>query len=164
MLFRSQDFNASHDVGTRVIADVKAGYIEALYMLTGEKYADWYKNGAWGGIKPIKEFNPDTFQGGAWEVGIRYDAFDVNNVSVAGSGSRIGGSVASGTQNATTGDLSGGAKTYTAGIKWQLNPNMRILANYSHTKFDYAFSPVDLSSATTINKEDIFMLRTQFYF
>jgi phosphate-selective porin OprO/OprP len=163
--YTNQDFNASHAAGRSVNAEVQAGYIEAMYMLTGENYADWYKNGAWGGIKPKNEVNPDTFKGlGAWEVGFRYDAFDVKDVSVSGTGSRIGGSVASGSQNATSGDLAGGAQTYTAGIKWQLNPNMRVLANYSHTKFDYAFSPVDLSSATKINKEDILMVRTQFNF
>jgi phosphate-selective porin OprO/OprP len=163
--YTSQDFKARHDVGSSVDAEVNAGYVEALWLVTGENYADWYKNGAWGGIKPKKDFDADTLQGlGAWEVGFRYDAFEAKDVSIAGTGSRIGGSVASGAQNATSGNLSGGAETYTAGIKWQLNSNMRVLANYSHTKFDYAFSPVDLSSTTKINKEDILMVRTQFNF
>lgn len=161
--YTGQDFKARHDVGSSVDADVKAGYIEALWLLTGEKYADWYKNGAWGGIKPAKDFDGENLSGlGAWEIGARYDAFEAKDVSVTGSGSRIAG-ITSG-QNATSGNLSGGAQKYTAGIKWQLNTNMRVLANYSHTKFDNAFSPVDLSSSTTINKEDIFMIRSQFAF
>jgi len=163
--YTNQDFKARNDVAvSSVDASVEAGYIEALWMLTGEKYADWYKNGAWGGIKPKNEFNLDSSSGlGAWELGLRYSAFGVDDVSVSGTGSRIGGSVASGAQNATSGNLNGGAKTYTAGIKWQLNPNMRVLANYSHTKFDYEFIPVDISSGT-ITKEDILMVRTQFNF
>mgnify|MGYP003705493273 CR=1 FL=1 len=67
-------------------------------MLTGETYADWYKNGAWGGIKPKSEYNFDTGSGrGAWEVGLRYDAFGVDDVAVSGTGSRVGGSIKSGT-------------------------------------------------------------------
>ena len=163
--YTNQDFKARDNIAvSSVDASVKAGYIEAMWMITGENYADWYKNGAWSGIKPKNEFNAETLKGlGAWEIGLRYDAFDVDDVSVSGTGSRIGGSVASGAQNASSGDLRGGAKTYTAGVKWQLNPNMRVLANYSHTKFDYAFTPVDISSGT-ITKEDILMVRTQFNF
>jgi len=163
--YTNQDFKARDNIAvTSVDASVKAGYIEAMWMITGENYADWYKNGAWSGIKPKNEFNAETLKGlGAWEIGLRYDAFGVDDVALSGTGSRIGGSVASGAQNAASGDLSGGAKTYTAGIKWQLNPNMRVLANYSHTKFDYAFTPVDIASGT-ITKEDILMVRTQFNF
>ena len=158
--FTDQDFRARNFGGGQAVdASVKAGYIEALWMVTGENYADWYKNGAWGGIKPKKEFNAETFNGlGAWEIGLRYDAFDVSDVSATGTSSRIQGSV--------NPDNGGGAKTYTAGIKWQLNPNMRVLANYSRTKFDTAFNPVDLATTVgqTITKEDILMVRTQFNF
>lgn len=159
--YTGQKFEAVNDVNSGYFnADVSAGYIEALYMLTGETYADWYKNGAWGGIKPKSEYNFDTGSGrGAWEVGLRYDAFDVNNVtkdSITTTGTRCQGSVAS--------NCDANIKTYTAGIKWQLNPNMRVLANYSHTKFGNAFTPVDLVSTNLIDKEDMFMVRTQFNF
>jgi len=163
--YTDQDFNAVQDsVASYVNANVKAGYIEALWMLTGESYADWYKAGAWGGIKPKKEFDADKLTGlGAWEIGLRYDAFDVSDVSISSGTGVASSSRIQGTQDATK---AGGAKTYTAGIKWQLNPNMRVLANYSHTKFNDAFNPVDLSTASgqTITKEDILMVRTQFNF
>jgi len=160
--YTGQKFEAVNDVNSGYFnADVSAGYIEALYMLTGETYADWYKNGAWGGIKPKSEYNFDTGSGrGAWEVGLRYDAFDVNNVtkdSITTTGTRCQGSVDS------TSNCNANVKTYTAGIKWQLNPNMRVLANYSHTKFDTAFTPVDMTTQP-INKEDMIMVRTQFNF
>jgi phosphate-selective porin OprO/OprP len=163
--FTAQDFDAktpatSGDAKNLVEktakADVQAFYVEALYMLTGENYADWYKNGAWGGIKPKNNFEIETGKGrGAWEIGLRYDEFSVDNVTVSGAGSRI-----QGTQDTSK---NGGAKTYTAGIKWQLTPNMRVLANYSHTKFDNAFTAVD-TSLTNISKEDLLMVRTQFSF
>jgi phosphate-selective porin OprO/OprP len=162
--YTDQDFNANvESVGSSVKSNVTAGYIEALWMVTGENYADWYKNGAWGGIKPKNEFDVDTLKGlGAWEVGFRYDAFDVSDVAIS---SGTGASGSSRIQGSKDGSNNGGAKTYTAGIKWQLNSIMRVLANYSHTKFDYAFTPVDLASGSgTITKEDILMVRTQFNF
>ena len=163
--YTNQDFEArQNSVNSSVDASVKAGYIEAMLMLTGEKYADWYKNGAWGGIKPKNEFNAETLNGlGAWEVGFRYDAFDVSDVAIS---SGTGASGSSRIQGSKDGSNNGGAKTYTAGIKWQLNSNMRVLANYSHTKFDTPFNPVDLATTAgqTITKEDILMVRTQFAF
>ncbi len=138
-----------------------------MYMLTGENYADWYKNGAWSGIKPKSNFDIETGKGiGAWEVGFRYDAFNVDNVAL--NGGRIQGAFdgSTGVQTGgkdTTASKGGGAQTYTAGIKWQLTPSMRVLANYSHTKFDTAFVPVD-TLLEKVSKEDLLMVRTQFAF
>lgn len=167
--YMSSEFDASHEnTGNRVEADVTAFYAEALWLITGEKYADFYKNGVWGGIKPNSPFDMETGKGkGAVELGLRYDEFEVDDTRITGSAnSRFQGSSTA----ATTGSK-GGAKTYTAGIKWQLNPNVRVLLNYSHTKFDTAFKPLDVtnnagSSAAiqTIDKEDLVMLRTQFAF
>jgi phosphate-selective porin OprO/OprP len=147
-------------------ADVQAYYVEAMYMLTGENYAEWYKNGAWGGIKPKSNFDIETGKGkGAWEIGFRYDAFNVENVAMAGSGSRVQGAYngSNGTGSSSTTSTGAGAQTYTAGVKWQLTPNMRVLANYSHTKFDDAFKPVD-TSLENVSKEDLLMVRTQLSF
>ena len=159
--YTDQSFDATNTATAGYYnASVQAGYVEALWMVTGENYADWYKNGAWGGIKPKKEFDIEKGTGiGAWEIGVRYDTFDVRDVTKdANAGSNCQGSV-----NSTT-TCNSTVKTYTAGIKWQLNANMRVLANYSHTKFDNAFTPVDLVTANLINKEDILMVRTQFNF
>jgi len=167
--YTNQDFAANNSAtGSSVRADVTAGYMEALWMLTGENYADWYKNGAWGGIKPKNEFNAETLKGiGAWEIGLRYDAFEVSNValvSTVASAQSTGGAVSSRAQGSINANNGGSANTWTGGIKWQLNPNMRVLANYSRTKFDNPFTPVDLVSGGSVTKEDILMVRTQFNF
>jgi phosphate-selective porin OprO/OprP len=178
--FTDQTFDASSPTGTQAAPgtpntaslDAKAYYVEALWMLTGENYSDWYKNGAWGGIKPNSNFDIETGKGkGAWEIGLRYDAYDVTNVAYNAAGSstnlnRVQGSsanVAGGSSTFNATGANGGAKTYTVGIKWQLTPNMRMLANYSHTKFDNTFTMVDTAIAG-ISKEDLLMLRTQFSF
>jgi phosphate-selective porin OprO/OprP len=176
--FTDQKFDAEA-AGNIASLDAKAFYVEALWMLTGENYSDWYKNGAWGGIKPKSNFDVETGKGkGAWEVGVRFDEYKVDNVAYSGAagssttnlnrvqGSNAGSVNSSGVTNAadyTPTGSSGGAKTYTVGIKWQLTPNMRMLANYSHTKFDDAFTVADTSVAG-VSKEDLLMVRTQFSF
>jgi phosphate-selective porin OprO/OprP len=174
--FTDQKFEAEAASNTASL-DAKAFYVEALWMLTGENYSDWYKNGAWGGIKPKSNFDVETGKGkGAWEVGFRYDEYKVDNVNynVVGSSTNLNRQQGSntGTVSCTTNSSTaaagycgsgGGAKTYTFGIKWQLTPNMRMLANYSHTKFDDAFTVTDTSVAG-VSKEDLLMVRTQFSF
>lgn len=180
--YMKSDFDAKHqNTGNRVQADVKTFYVEGLWLLTGENYSDAYKNGGWGSIKPKSLFDITTGNGkGAWELGLRYDEFNVDNTSIVGStNSRFQGATSNqvasalNTNNSVGKDKTdGGAKTYTVGIKWILNPNMRVLLNYSHTKFDNAFRPIDIKTPTagnnsdvkTIDSEDLIMLRTQLSF
>jgi phosphate-selective porin OprO/OprP len=75
------------DPGQSIKADVATGYLEAMYLLTGEKYSDFYKKGAFGSIKPKSEFNLDSGSGrGAWEIGLRYEMFDVSGATLTGPG------------------------------------------------------------------------------
>ena len=165
-------------------ANVKTWYAEGLWILTGEKYADAYKKGVFGGLKPKNEFNMDTGTGyGLWELGFRVDAFDVTDTSTTGSSkSRFQGT----TDGLTSGKIdectvaaggstcNGGAKSYTAGLKWVMNPNMMIKANYTYTDFDNGFYPVDIgtkgengrsaSNLQKINHEDLLMIRGQYAF
>ena len=161
--YTAQTFDASHTYGGKLSADVKAYYAEALWMITGENYAEWYKNGVWGAVKPKSNYDFETGKGnGAWELGLRFDAFDVDDTKITAgttNKSRFQGS----TNGSGTGS-EGGAKTYTAGLKWVLNPNMRMMLNYTHTKYDTAFAPIDVSSGKVNDKEDLLMLRTQVAF
>lgn len=52
------------------------------------------------------------------------------------------------------------ADAWTAGAKWILNPNARLILNYIHTNFD---APITLNNKTGDN-EDAVVLRTQFDF
>ena len=178
--------------GSVIGADVDTWYAEALWILTGETYADAYKKGAFGSLKPKSVFDMETGAGyGLWEVGFRVDSFKVKDTFNTGSSkSRF-----QGTTNTTTtgkidectysatgasttliggGNCNGGGKSYTAGIKWVLNPNMLVKLNYTHTKYDNAFYPVDVGSkvsgvrSTTslnaIDNEDLLMVRGQYAF
>jgi phosphate-selective porin OprO and OprP len=70
---------------------------------------------------------------GAWEVLFRYEYInaDVLNTNVAGSPGVVAGS--------------GAANSYTVGLNWHLNPNMRVMFNY--TVFDRYINPSTTSAA-----------------
>jgi phosphate-selective porin OprO and OprP len=114
--------------------DTTAWYAEALWAITGEKYADGYKNGVMGGIKPLKDFDPATFSGGAWEIGLRYNEFDASDYNTVGiaQGTNLGPVDASITTKAAGYTE---AKSYTAGVKFLPNSNMRFMLNYVKTDF-----------------------------
>ena len=177
-----------------VTSDVNAFYAEALWLVTGEKYADFYKNGAFGGIKPKNSLDLETGKGGwgALELGFRFDQVEADSTIQNGTTGLLAGTfltnsrVQGSTPNKNTGSLDtcssstsgalkdcgkGGAKSYTAGLKWILNPNVLFKLNYTHTKFDQAFAPIDVGvtrtvaqGTTTVDSEDLIMLRGQFAF
>jgi len=158
--------------GNEVKYDTKTYYLEAGYFITGEKYADSYKGGVFSSFKPKKEFNLDKGDLGAIELAFRAEAFDVDDttLSAAGAGRFQGilsttdsGSTSSSTNNS---GVKSGAKTYTGGVRWILNPNLVVKANYAVTNFDSAFKAIDVTNANnlTIDQEKLLMLRTQYMF
>ena len=151
--------------------DTTTYYVEAGWFMTGEKYASSYKNGVFSSFKPNNDFDIDKGQWGAIEALFRFEGYDVDNARLSStSAGRLQGnlnSYASGKVNEATAvsGIESGAKTYTAGIRWILNPNVVLKGNYSYTKFDNAFGPIDVSGATAILKDEkILSFRTQFMF
>jgi phosphate-selective porin OprO/OprP len=147
--------------------DTKTYYLETGYFITGEKYADSYKGGVFSSFKPKNEFDLDKGNLGAIELAFRAEGFDVDNSQV--SGGRLQGNLSqysSGKTNEySASGATSGAKTYTAGIRWILNPNMIIKANYAQTNLDNNLAPLDVASATAvIDKERLLSFRTQFMF
>ena len=159
--------------GTRSVSyDTKTYYLEAGYFITGEKYADSYKGGVFSSFKPKNEFDLDKGNLGAIELAFRAEGFDVDDAKI--SGGRLQGNLSqyaksSGTtynENSVNGrSPTSGAKTYTAGIRWILNPNLVIKANYAQTNLDNKFAPLDVVNATAdVDKERLLMFRTQYMF
>ena len=171
--YSSAFYEATDATPAKVSADVDTWYAEALWIMTGENYADSYKKGAMGALKPKNEFDPDTGKGwGLWELGFRVDAFDVSDTKNTGNsatrfqGSTQGtttfsagspkldecsytGATAPATNTTASGSCNGGAISYTAGIKWVWNPNMLFKLNFTHTDFDNAFYPVDVGTKSS---------------
>jgi len=154
--------------------DVKAMYGEVMWLVTGEKYADAYKTGTFGAIKPLANFDLDTNQLGAWEVGFRMEKYEVNDMAATLAstthGTRVQGTAtctgtsATATATSTINGCSSKSTTYTAGVKWILNPNMMVKLNYSRTNFGNEWEYYDLNDSQRLNKENIYMMRTQYAF
>jgi phosphate-selective porin OprO and OprP len=188
--FTQGDYRANYNDGqARVSLDNKAYYGEVMWLLTGEKYSGAYKKGTFSSIKPLKEFDLDNFSGlGAWELGVRYEAYDVSDGGISGTGA-VAGSRFQGTNycsgsgksssttavNSTAGGnqsgCSSGASTWTVGLKWILNPNVLVKAAYSRTRYDDAFAYYDIGSSSSshvigglMKTEDILSVRGQYTF
>ncbi len=88
--------------------DFSGYYVEAAYVLTGEHREYRENTGAFNGITPKHNFDG---QGGwgALEVALRYSSLDLDDATVRG----------------------GKLRGINTGVSWYLNPNVRILANYS---------------------------------
>ena len=134
--------------------DVKAYYVEAAWLITGENYSDSYKSKSMGGkfdrIKPNSNFNPENGKGiGAWEVALGYSKFDASDITESSAGYDI------------TAAMANEAKTWRAGLKWILDPNTRIMLSYVDTDYDVTGNT---SSYTGPLDEQAINIRTQFDF
>lgn len=141
--------------------NVDSYYVEGLWIVTGERYADFYKDGAWGTYKPSNNFDWGSGGRGLWEVGIRYSKFDASDWAdfAAASGGAGSGASANVTRiNLTNSTLQ--ASSWTAGVKWVMNPNTRVMLNYVRTNFD---TPILLGTKTN-DTEQAVMARVQWNF
>ena len=109
--------------GTPFDRDIDTYYAEAMWLITGEKYADAYRNGAYGAIKPNRPFKRGTDGWGAWELGVRYSKLDAGDF-------------------VPTATSTNGADAITVGLKWLPNTNTRVYLNYIQTKFDQPITAV----------------------
>ncbi len=127
--------------GADVDVKAKIYYIAAVYNITGESWADSYRDGTWGAIRPKSNFTTNGGSG-ALQVGLRYSAYDAERVSGSATGSPKG-------------------NTTTIGLTWFINPNARLMLNHSLTKLGTAFAP---SNMTTGDSERVTTLRMQYNF
>jgi phosphate-selective porin OprO/OprP len=177
--FARSNFKGNYQAQESIDLDAKMYYGEVMWFATGEKYADAYKAGTFGSIKPINNFDLDNNQWGALEFGLRAERYTVDNIDASYSswygstmplGTRVQGtSTCNGTgmTGATTEAAIDGCKstatTFTAGLKWILNPNAMIKLNYSRTNFGDDFKYYDVAERI-LNKENLLMMRTQYTF
>jgi phosphate-selective porin OprO and OprP len=148
--------------------DINNWYADLSWLVTGESYADSYKSGVFGRIRPKQNFAMGKDGWGALELGLRYSKFDASDFGRSPDGSspimlaNTAGVCNTSKASAKTTNTcyTSEADSWTAGAKWILNPNARILLNYIHTRFD---TPVTTNGKTDDN-EDVLVLRTQFDF
>ena len=136
--------------GTSLKGSVDASYIQVVYNITGEKWADSYKDGSFGALKIKSNFDYSGSGTGAWQVGLRFSQYDGTDLyNATASGKRAG---------------SEKGNTTTLGLTWFLNPNARIMLNYSQSIFDRPFQAIDVNTGATDDQERVIALRTQLNF
>lgn len=161
--------SAGATYATKSSGNVKIMYVELMHNLTGESWSGVYSNGTIGGIRPNSNFNLADGSGtGAWQLGLRLSEYDASDFGLNTSTSGGATSVSAGGNPLYQIEGSPKGKTITLGLNWILNPNARIMFNYATTKFDYAFTPVDigtsLSAAKRGDQSHAFMMRAQYNF
>ena len=139
--------------------DINAYYASVAWMISGEHYAEFYRNGLFGRPRPNGNFAPGNGGWGAWELALRYSKFDAGDFEKT-SATLIGSGVI---------PLTGANKAdaITLGLKWLPNPNVRVMLNYIATKFD---TPITVTSTgrsgvtAATDKERAITLRAQIDF
>jgi phosphate-selective porin OprO/OprP len=130
----NSDFSTLNGVvKTNYDLDIENWYAEALWTISGEAYADAYKGGIFGGLKPKNDFDPTTFKGGLWELGLRYSEFDASDYNSAGIGQGATGPADARITTKAAGFAK--ADSWTAGIKFLPTSNTRLMLNYVSTDF-----------------------------
>jgi phosphate-selective porin OprO/OprP len=132
--------------------DINAWYASTTWLLTGESYANAYKDAMFGRISPKHNFSLGKDGYGAIELGLRYSRFDASDFKLSGCTLGSGCLASSSVTNQ--------ANAWTGGAKWILNPNTRIFLNYVHTSFD---TPILINSKSS-DKEDAITMRAQYDF
>ena len=144
------DYDGTSKAGKDFSRGIDTWYASVNWLITGERYADNYRNGAFGRIRPNANFSPSAAGMGAWELGLRYTNFDASDFKfVPNDGTGTIGNTVTNKANA-----------YTVGLKWLPTPNTRFLLNYIQTKFD---TPVT-SGGVKADDEKAITFRAQFDF
>ena len=149
MEYVNASFDATHpaSAANTVTGEVKTQYMEAIWNITGEKWADAYRTGVFSGIRPKNNFNAGA---GAWQLAARLSEYDASDVSVGNTTARQ--------QNNNK------ARTLTLGVNWLLNPNARIMLNYAKTDFEgqcFSGSGNAISSTACVRALDVTNPATQ---
>ena len=119
-----------YDINRRGLASngFDGGYVQASYVLTGERHAYDKTNAAYTGIVPAHPFSLSGGGAGAWELAVRVSYVDLTDNFI------VGRSLAS-QPNAVNG---GRQTSYTLGMNWYVNSLMRFTFNYIHTDYKKA--------------------------
>ncbi|HEV8645727.1 MAG TPA: porin [Burkholderiales bacterium] len=122
--------------------EIDAYYAALSWLITGEKYADFYTLGGMRAIVPNKQFKKGAEGMGAWELGVRMSKIDAGDL-LAGE--------FTGTKE---------ADAITVGLKWVPVTPVRVYLNYTQTDFD---TPIAITGGTA-DQEKAITLRTSVFF
>ena len=158
-------------------ADIETGYVSASYILTGESYADSYKEGIMKGIKVKNPFDFEKGTGkGAFEIGARYEYLGIDDVKLsqgtAGTGTTATRLRGAWDCNASLNDTYTSAAgcdldihQYTVGLKWIANPNVLAKVSLTYSDYGHDLRAPDFGSETEkFDSETLLQTRVQWMF
>ena len=140
---------------------LKAYYATLGWVISGENYSDWYREGTFVRPRPANNFGWGKGDGwGYWELNFRYSFFDGtdfnnSNPPFTGRPGPSPGQPSTSFPNITQGTNK--AFAYSLGLKWQPNLYTRFMVNLIHTSFD---TPVTVNGQNT-TYENAITLRAQ---
>lgn len=137
--------------------DINAEYVELMWLMTGEKYADSYTLNGQRAIKPDHPFRKGGEGWGAWELGVRFSKFDASDFTTTNP---AGTGVLASTCNGIGGACTNEADAFSIGLKWIATTNTRLYLNYVKTNFDTPVGGVVVNNANaTVNSETAITMR-----
>ncbi len=137
---------------------ISSGYVSASWLVTGESFSEFYRNGVFGRIVPQKPFSTAGGGTGAIQVSARYSFFDgadFTTTNPANSGVLGGNTLAPAVTQSTS-----RADAYTLALKWMPTAHVALMLNYVRTEFD---SPI-VVNGQSMSRTDSLTLRGQFDF
>ncbi len=135
---------------------LKAEYVTLMWLVTGESYADFFRDSTIAKIRPRNRFSRQAEGGwGALELGVRYSKFDGSEFSNSNPlhTGRLGA-----TSPVTSSTSKAQAMTYQ--VKWIPNIHTRFSLDYVNTTFD---TPIVVNGVTE-SSESALTLRAQIDF
>jgi len=141
--------------------DIKAEYVELMWLMTGEKYSEWYGLNGGKAIKPDRPFKKGGEGWGAWEIGARYTKFDASDFKTTNPpGTGVLPSACNG-----LGACTNEANAVSLGLKWIPTTNTRMYLNYVQTKFETPVGIVVVNRQNaTVDEEKAITLRVGVFF
>lgn len=136
--------------GTASTVNFDGYYVFGSFFITGESRV--FKNGNVDRIKPFTDFNPRKGGWGAFELLARYDVLDLTD---------------DGLQSIAGDPVNKKGDSWTLGLNWYLNPNVRFVANYIRFKGENSPLVFPVPAASRLNgpgttaKGDVFGTRLQ---
>ena len=124
-----------------------AWQVAGSWLLTGE-------DASFKGVKPKNNFDFDKKTWGAWEVVARYSELNIDNdaFTYGNLGGAAGAASLTNTNHYLYADPKASAKsakTWTAGVNWYLNSEVKFALNYEQTKFDGGGGVLTSSTSNT---------------
>lgn len=103
LMLRGEYMHASVDRSTAADPGFDGAYLQASWVVTGERHRYSRSRATFGGVRPRSDW-------GALELGVRFSMLDLTDAGVLG----------------------GEAEDITAGVSWWLRENLRLMFNYVH--------------------------------